>query len=109
MCRRFRDSSGERQKVRRFVHRVARLWSHGCCAGTDVVGEMTPDRCSERIVACWSLRIRHNSAVAWNQQCPIRVYPTKSRYRCKGKSMPDLEWQPLPSPLWPDPAVWIDV
>ena len=23
--------------------------------------------------------------------------------------MADREWQPLPSPMWPDPAVWADV
>ena len=23
--------------------------------------------------------------------------------------MADVEWQPLPSPMWPDPAVWADV
>ena len=23
--------------------------------------------------------------------------------------MSDIEWQPLPSPMWPDPAVWTDV
>jgi hypothetical protein len=23
--------------------------------------------------------------------------------------MSDIEWQPLPSPMWPDPAVWADV
>lgn len=24
-------------------------------------------------------------------------------------SMADIEWQPLPSPMWPDPAVWADM
>ena len=23
--------------------------------------------------------------------------------------MSDIEWQPLPSPMWPGPAVWADV
>jgi hypothetical protein len=23
--------------------------------------------------------------------------------------MSDIEWQPLPSPMWPDPATWADV
>ena len=23
--------------------------------------------------------------------------------------MSDIEWRPLPSPMWPDPAVWADM
>ena len=23
--------------------------------------------------------------------------------------MSDIEWQPLPCPMWPDPAIWTDV
>jgi hypothetical protein len=35
--------------------------------------------------------------------------PNESRDRWEEKSMSDIEWQTLPSPMWGDPAVWTDV
>ena len=39
----------------------------------------------------------------------LAVYLNESRERRDGNSMSDIDWQPLPSPMWPDPAAWADV